>query len=136
MSDALSLVQEFCDLMVQRNPALMRPFFDDAIVYQNVGMEATVGIEAVAENLAGQFAMFPNSYEYETCSIAANGDVVLTERIDYITAPDGTRHGLPVMGAFVVRDGRIVRWTDYWDTGILMKMMTGEDVSALVPASY
>jgi hypothetical protein len=37
---------------------------------------------------------------------------------------------------FVVTDGKISRWTDYWDTALPVKMMTGEDVSALVPASY
>ncbi len=39
------------------------------------------------------------------------------------------------MGAFVVRDGRIIRWTDYWDLTLPAKMMTGEDVSDLLPAA-
>lgn len=37
------------------------------------------------------------------------------------------------MGTFVLRDGRITRWTDYWDLGLPRRMMTGEDVDALVP---
>ena len=37
------------------------------------------------------------------------------------------------MGTFIVRDGKITRWTDYWDTGLMGKMMGGEDTSALVP---
>ena len=87
-------------------------------------------------NLAGQFGMFPDSYEYVTKNIAGNGDAVLTERLDMIKGTDGTLHGVPVMGAFIVRSGKITRWTDYWDTALPVKMMTGEDVSALVPASY
>jgi hypothetical protein len=31
----------------------------------------------------------------------------------------------------VVHDGKIARWTDYWITGLPIKMMTGEDVSGL-----
>jgi limonene-1,2-epoxide hydrolase len=38
------------------------------------------------------------------------------------------------MGTFVVRSGRITRWTDYWDTGLMGKMMAGEDTTSLVPS--
>jgi limonene-1,2-epoxide hydrolase len=65
--------------------------------------------------------------------LLADGDVVLTERLDMIRTPAGEVVGVPVMGPLVVRDGRIARWTDYWDLGLPRKM-TGEDVSALVPA--
>lgn len=136
MSDAMGIVQEFCDRMADRDAEALRPFIAADAVYQNVGMPAAVGVEAIVQNLAGQFGMFPDSYEYVMKNIAANGNVVLTERLDLIKGPDGTVHGVPVMGAFVVRDGKIARWTDYWDTGLPMKMMTGEDVTALIPAGY
>jgi len=130
---AKDVVQEFCDLMIKRDAEALRPLLADDIVYQNVGMEAAAGIETVLANVAGQFAMFPDSYEYRTVNVVAEGDIVMNERIDMITGPDGNAHGLPVMGVFVVRDDKIVRWTDYWDSGLLMKMMTSEDTSALVP---
>jgi limonene-1,2-epoxide hydrolase len=84
--------------------------------------------------VAGQFAMFPDSYEYKTINIVAAGQIVMNERLDMIKGPDGTMHGLPVMGTFVVRDGKITRWTDYWDSGLIGKMMAGEDYRALLPA--
>jgi limonene-1,2-epoxide hydrolase len=82
-------------------------------------------------------------------NLAADGDAVLTERLDMIRTPGGDVMGVPVMGVpvmgvpvmgvpvmgtLVVRDGKIVRWTDYWDLGLPHEMMTGENVSALVPA--
>jgi limonene-1,2-epoxide hydrolase len=97
-------------------------------------MPVSVGAHATVENLAGQFGAFPDSYEYKTINLAADGDVVLTERLDMIATPTGV-HGVPVMGTFVVRDGKITRWTDYWDTTLPATMTTGEDVSALAPAS-
>jgi len=130
---AKQVVQEFCDLMVQRDAELLRPYLDDSVVYQNVGMVATTGVEDVIANVAGQFAMFPNSYEYQTINIAADGEIVMNERQDMVTGPDGRVHALPVMGTFVVHDGKIVRWTDYWDSGLIGKMMTGDDYGALVP---
>jgi limonene-1,2-epoxide hydrolase len=135
MSEAQAIVQEFCDSMVRRDAEALRPFLCDDAVYQNVGMEATTGIDAIVANLAGQFQMFPDSYEYVMKNIAANGDVVLTERLDLIRTPSGVQ-GVPVMGTFVVRDGKIRRWHDYWDTGLPRKMMMGEAVSTLVPAEY
>jgi len=136
MSDAAGIVREFCELMVKRDAEALRPFVADDAVYQNTGMEASVGVDAIIANLAGQFGAFPDSYEYRMQNLAASGDVVLTERLDMIKAPDGTLHGVPVMGAFVVRNGKISRWTDYWDTALPAKMMSGEDYAALVPRSY
>jgi limonene-1,2-epoxide hydrolase len=135
MSDAAEVVRRFCDLMATRDTSALRPLLADDAVYQNTGMPASVGAEAIVENLAGQFGAFPDSYEYKTINLAADGDVVLTERLDLIKTPTGVQ-GVPVMGTFVVRDGKIIRWTDYWDTALPAKMMTGEDVSALVPVSY
>ena len=130
---AKQLVQEFCDLMVKRDPAALRPFLADDVVYQNAGMVPSAGIDEVMENLEGQLAMFPDCYEYRTINCVAEGDVVMNERLDALTSPDGAVHRLPVMGTFVVKEGKITRWTDYWDSGLVAKMMTGEDYSALLP---
>lgn len=129
--DAKRVVQEFCDLMVKRDAEALRPYLADDVVYQNTGMPAAVGVDAVLENLASQFAMLP-CYEYETCTIVAEGDVVMNERLDYVPGPNGPV-GLPVMGTFILRNGKIARWTDYWDSGLVGKLMSGEDTSALVP---
>jgi len=84
VSDAIEIVQEFCDRMVQRDAESLGSFLADDAVYQNCGMPASVGADAIVANLAGQFSMFSDSYEYVTKNIAANGDAVLTERLDLI----------------------------------------------------
>jgi limonene-1,2-epoxide hydrolase len=133
--DAAVLVMEFCALMAKRDAESLRPYLADDALYQNVGMPAEVGADAIVAALAGQFAMFPDTYAYEMKNLAVDGNVVLTERIDYIGTSDDPK-ALPVMGTFVVRDGKIARWHDYWDTGLLGKLFAGEDVSSLVPTSY
>lgn len=135
MSESIRTVREFCDLMESRDAEKLRSFLADDAIYQNVGMPASVGADAIVANLAGQFAAFPDSYAYETINIASDGDIVLTERLDMIRTPSGVR-GVPVMGTFVLRDGKIARWTDYWDVSLPKKMMIGEDVDALLPAAY
>jgi limonene-1,2-epoxide hydrolase len=133
MGSAKQVVQEFCDLMSKRDPESVRPYLADTVTYQNAGMPASVGIDDTIANLAGQFAMFPDSSEDRMKNIVAEDDVVMTERQDMIKGPDGALHPVPVMGTFIVRDGKIIRWTDYWDTSLPGKMMAGDDYEALLP---
>jgi limonene-1,2-epoxide hydrolase len=128
---AEAVVREFCVSVSQRDEGLVRPLLAADVVYHNIGMDPSVGIDATVENLAGQWAMFATTYEFEVRHLAAAGDVVLTERIDHIGSGD-VSFPVPVMGVFEVRDGKIARWRDYFDTGLLGKMMAGEDVSKLV----
>ncbi|BBX65570.1 hypothetical protein MSAS_47440 [Mycobacterium saskatchewanense] len=119
--------------METRDAEALRPFLAENATYQNVGMPASIGLQAVLDDLGGQFAAFPDSYAYEIINIAANGPVVLTERIDYVRTPTGELAGIPVMGTFAVDAGKITRWTDYWDTALLAKVFAGDDVHVLLP---
>ncbi len=136
MSSPADVVRHFCALMEQRDAEALRPLLAEGAIYQNVGMPAFTGPDAIVENMAAQFAMFPDAYAFEIINLASEGSVVLTERLDYIQAPDGSKPAIPVMGTFVVDDdGRITRWTDYFDLTLIMKLLQGEDISALVPAT-
>jgi limonene-1,2-epoxide hydrolase len=136
MSAPVDVVLKFCALMEKRDAEALRPLIADNAVYQNVGMPASNGVDAIVENMAAQFAMFPDAYAFEIVNMASDGAVVLTERLDYIQAPDGSKPAVPVMGAFVVGDdGKITRWTDYFDVSLTVKLLQGEDISALVPAT-
>ena len=97
-------------------------------------MPAASGIDDVLANVAGQFAMFPDSYEYTTINAAADGDVVMNERLDHIKGPDGTVHACRrSWERSSCATARSPRWTDYWDTGLIGKMMAGEEYAELVP---
>jgi limonene-1,2-epoxide hydrolase len=136
MSQPVDVVRQFCALMEKRDQEALRPLLADDAVYQNVGMPAFTGVEAILDNMGAQFSMFPDAYAFEMVNIASNGPVVLTERLDYIQAPDGTKPAIPVMGTFVTNgDGKITRWTDYFDLSLIMKLLQGEDIAALVPAA-
>jgi limonene-1,2-epoxide hydrolase len=136
MSAPVDVVRRFCALMEGRDAEALRPMIADNAVYQNVGMPASNGVNAIVENMAAQFAMFPDAYAYEIVNMASDGPVVLTERLDYIQAPDGSKPAVPVMGTFVVGDnGKITRWTDYFDVSLTVKLLQGEDISALIPAT-
>ena len=79
-----------------------------------------------------QFDMF-DPISFRIRNLAEDGHMVLTERVDEITA-NGVMAPVPVMGTFEVTDGRIVQWRDYFDMGLVGKLMGGEDVASLLPS--
>jgi len=129
--DAADVVRAFCDAVGRKDLGTVEQLMDEQVVYHNIGMEATVGRDASLAAVKSLFEMFePISFQIR--NLAADGDVVLTERVDEITA-NGVTAPMPVMGAFEVRDGRILYWRDYFDAGLIGKLMAGDDASALLP---
>jgi limonene-1,2-epoxide hydrolase len=51
---------------------------------------------------------------WEIRHIMADGEVVMTERVDHFLVGDN-RVSVPCMGVFELRDGKISAWRDYWD---------------------
>ena len=79
---------------------------DDEIVYHNIGMPASRGIEATLANVAGQWENFPATYDWEIRHLSSDGDIVLTERIDTVGRP-GVSAPVPLMGVFEIHNGKI-----------------------------
>ena len=100
----------------------LRPFLTDDVVYHNIPMDPTVGLEASLAFLDDFFGMF-TSTEVEILHLAVRDGVVLTERIDRLTM-DGQTAPLPVMGTFELRDGKICAWRDYFDLAQVTAMLT------------
>ena len=126
MASPSDVVREFCSAFPGRDLATIERLLDDSAVYHNVGMEPAVGKDASLASIKGFFDMF-ESMEFKVLALAADGDTVLTERTDVLTA-NGVPAPLPVMGVFEVRDGRIVAWRDYFDMGLAGHLMAGEAV--------
>lgn len=93
-------------------------YFSADCVYENIGVSKTVGPEEALAWFRMMAAQLPFvSIGVDMLAIAANGDTVLTERIDYLRDQAGnTLPAIPLMGVFKVRDGKIVAWRDYFDT--------------------
>jgi limonene-1,2-epoxide hydrolase len=85
----------------------------DDVVYQNVPLPADRGKAAVEKTL-GRMGKVVTGFEARVVNIAANGPVVLTERIDVLSRGDFASE-FWVCGTFEVHDGRITLWRDYFD---------------------
>jgi limonene-1,2-epoxide hydrolase len=113
MSSAEQVVREFCAAASTRDPAVLRTYFSDDIVYHNIPMAPAEGIEATMA-VIDMFVGMCESMEFEVHHLASDGSTVLTERTDTFTI-NGKTAPLPVMGAFHVSDGKITAWRDYFD---------------------
>ena len=115
MSDAGAIVRAFLELIAKRDPNLLRPYLADDAIYHFQGLLPTKGAEAILEYLGSQMTEFPDKYECRIVNLATNDGLVMTERIDMLSAPTGHYVGVPVAGAFLVENGKIKKWTDYTD---------------------
>jgi limonene-1,2-epoxide hydrolase len=88
------------------------------ITYQNVPLRPARGIKAVEKQLRSMLR-YCTGFEARISHLAADGPVVLTERVDVLTVR-GVAAEFWVCGTFEVRDGQIVLWRDYFDWGTLL----------------
>jgi limonene-1,2-epoxide hydrolase len=124
MSEAIDLVQSFCDefgkgLDVDK----ILEYMTDDCVYHNIPVEPAVGKDAIR----AVFAMFTTGVEkieFVMKNISGSANTVLTERVDIFVLPHVTVE-LPVMGTFEVRDGKIAAWRDYFDLNQYMSQLSG-----------
>lgn len=88
-------------------------FADDA-VYHNVPVAPIEGIAVIR----GIFEAFLDAFadaKLDIVTLAAEPGRVLVERVDYFTMNDGRKVVLPVTGVFEVKNGKITRFSDYFD---------------------
>jgi limonene-1,2-epoxide hydrolase len=119
MESPIEVVRRFCAAWSENlGAAELAAFFSDDAVYHNIPLAPVTGREAIANNIASFIrpgAPGIERIEFRVINIAANGPVVMTERVDVFTRP-GKSFELQVMGTFEVSHGKINAWRDYFDT--------------------
>src|ERR1700690_2592859 len=123
-TDPAALVLEFCEAFGKgAAPTDLVEYFTEDAVYHNIPVEPAVGREAIL-GLLNMFLTPTEGVEFRIRNIVANGDTVLTERVDVFRLPNATIE-LPVMGTFEVKDGKIAAWRDYFDLNTYMSQLQG-----------
>ena len=113
MRPADQVVREFCAAVSARDASALGSFFHPDAVFHDISEHPQRGRDAVLAGLASIFGRFEN-ITFEIKYLATAGEVVLTERIDWL-GTTGHTAPIPVMGAFEVHDGLIHQWRDYFD---------------------
>ncbi len=92
---------------------LMSYFAPDA-VYHNVPVAPIQGADRIRAIFEG-FLGLMSRIDLDVVNSAAKGNVVFAERIDRFHMKNGKKFDLPVNGVFELRDGKIVRFSDYFN---------------------
>jgi limonene-1,2-epoxide hydrolase len=114
-------VTEFCAAWERLDLDELLAFFAPDAIYHNIPVDPVVGTDAIRA-MVSMFTTGVEGIEFRVLHLAANGNVVMTERIDVFTLP-GKQISLPVMGTFEIVDGRIAAWRDYFDMNQYMSQL-------------
>ena len=112
-SENINLIQRFCAAWASADIPKIVDFFTDEAVYHNMPIQPVQGKDAI-KGLIEQFMAPFERAKFEITHIVADGDVVLTERVDRFFG-SGKTVELLLMGIFEIQDGKIAAWRDYFD---------------------
>ena len=111
-AENLRVVNAFCASWSTLDPQKVVDFFaDDAVYRVTETTPPTVGRAAIVQ-LLQRFLQRAQKVHFEILREYTAGPIVLNERHDHFTGPQGERI-FHVAGVFFVRDGKIAEWTDY-----------------------
>ena len=113
-AESKALVVKFLDSWERRDLDTIMSCFNDDAVYHNVPVPpiaGRAGILAIFQGFLGAF----ETLTLETVRIAAEPDLVFAERIDHFQLRNGKRFDLPVNGVFEIENGKIQRFSDYFN---------------------
>ena len=113
-ADSKALVVRFLDSWERRDLKVIMSCFNDNAVYHNVPVAPITGHAGIL----AIFEAFLDTFEVltlETVRIAAEDNLVFAERIDHFRLRNGTRFDLPVNGVFEIENGKIQRFSDYFN---------------------
>ena len=106
-------VTAFCNALTRSDLDEAMKYVAEDCVYHNIPLDPVKGAKAIRATLEGFMPML-GSIEIDTQRQVAVGDLVMNERIDTFSPPGKAKYGLPVAGAFEVKNGKIVAWRDYF----------------------
>jgi limonene-1,2-epoxide hydrolase len=107
-------------------PAIAASFTEDGVLHSMMG--TPIRGRASLRKVLGRHLAHIVRIEFEIRNIAMNGDVLVLERVDHVTTPDGL-HSLPVVGVIELQGGLIQAWREYFDSAQAASALTASKAS-------
>lgn len=111
------LVNDFCAAWGRMDLETIGAAIADNLVFQLIDDFPLVEGKEAFLTQAKAFLDPVERAEFEMLRSSAMGKLVINERIDHFWHKDGKEQHFHVTGQFVVRDGKICVWKDYWWPG-------------------
>jgi limonene-1,2-epoxide hydrolase len=123
VANPTEIITNFCAAWANLDTDELMGYFAEDGVYYNMPAEPWEGAAAVRAGI-DSFLKSWSKTDWELLNIAANGNIVIAERIDRTDV--GDKHvDLPCVGVFELDDdGKIKVWRDYFDMGTFVKAMS------------
>lgn len=118
-------------------PELAREWFTEDALYENrcdkgptvQGPDEIYGILDAYRDMCDHF-------EGKLLNIVEEDSTILLEREELTFLKDGSSVLVPVMDSFVMRDGKIAVWREYWDLAILTNHLLADTVAKQATQTY
>ena len=117
-----SIVSEFIHCLERKDLEAALALVTDDVEYDNVPMGKVFGPDGIRAALGG-FLAGAGGIEWVVHHQVESGDTVMNERLDRFEV-GGKWVEIPVAGLFVLRDGRIALWRDYFDQPTFRDQLT------------
>lgn len=117
------IVTEFCQSLLSADMAKVVTYLSKDVLYHNIPWEPVTGHAGVRQVL--------DPYVHgENCAITrmdiknttSSGNVVMNERVE-TWVKGRVRLELPVVGVFELKDGKITKWRDYFDSATVAPLV-------------
>jgi limonene-1,2-epoxide hydrolase len=126
--DHRQTLEALIDAWRQKDLAAVLDFVSDDLVYHfHVGTRPIVGKDAF-EKFLKRLGEQQQEVGWRIVRHAQAGDVLFVEGFDDYVDRKGRRIRHPYAGVFEFQGGRIRRWRDHFDLGLLQRLQAGESL--------
>ncbi len=130
MTDSADVVRRFLTLLEAGETDAAIELLTEDVVWKNTGMPTFRGAKVVG--MLRDMEQRGIGFGVDLHHIASNGDVVLTDRTDYLRYKRW-ESAFWVCGTFEVRDGKIALWDDHFSVGNLVAASIRGAIAAVRP---
>ena len=113
MTENETIIREFIAAWSNLDADELSAYFTEDGTYYNMPTQPISGRDNV-RNFIANFMQPWESTDWEILNLLVEGDVVMVERVDHTVAL-GNEIDLPCLGYFLMEDGKIKMWRDYFD---------------------
>jgi len=118
-------------------PEMAREWFTEDAIYENrCDKGPTVQGPDEIYAILDAYRDMCDHFEGKLLNIVEEGDIVLLEREELTFLKDGSSVLVPVMDSFLMRDGKIAEWREYWDLAILTNRLLAGTAGEQVTQTY
>jgi limonene-1,2-epoxide hydrolase len=123
MTDNIQTIRDFIAAWSRLDADELVSYFTDDGVYHNMPTAPVSGHEGLRAFIGGFIASWTQT-DWEVLTIIGEGDTVVAERLDRTRVGD-IAIDLPCCGVFLMRDGKIAVWRDYFAMATFTKPLAG-----------